>query len=108
MSSSQKAALQSQLAQAQKTLQTLELSQRARETLQKMFAMKEWRDLEKLAKKLSDAAQQGKNGNDTLTPEQIKKMQKELEDLAKKLNSDQAMRDYIQKLREAMKKAEGG
>jgi len=104
----QKAELQALLARAQRALQTLQLSERARKTLQKLFSMKEWQDLQKLAKKLSDAAQEGKNGNDTLTPEQIKKMQRELEDLAKKLKDDQAMRDYIEKLREAMNKAEGG
>ena len=86
----------------------MELSEQARKTLSKLFSSKEWKALEALAKQLHKAAQEGKKGNDTLTPEQIKQMQKQLEELAKQLKDDKAMRDYIQKLREAMKKSEGG
>lgn len=105
---SERSQIEAALERAEKDLQTLELSQQARKTLEKLFSMKEWQDLQKLAKKLQEAAQEGKKGNDTLTPDQIKQMQKKLEELAKQLKDDKAMRDYIEKLREAMKKAQGG
>jgi hypothetical protein len=103
-----KDALKNQLDQAKRDLQKLELSEQARKTFEKLFAMKEFQDLRKLASQLKKATQSGKQGQDKLTPEQIKELQKKLEDLAKQLKDEKAMREYIEKLRAAMKKAEGG
>ncbi len=103
--------LQEQLQQAKDDLQKIELSKQAQETFSKMMQMKEWQELQEMARKLAQnqkGQQGGKNGQQKLTKEQLEEMQKKLEELAKQLKDEKAMKEYIRKLMEAMKKKQGG
>ncbi|HVL39440.1 MAG TPA: hypothetical protein VM328_08640 [Fimbriimonadaceae bacterium] len=97
-------ALESELAKAMKDLENLKLSQEVRDMLKRMQEHPLFKEIQELAKKLRQAAQEAKEqgSQQKLTHEQIQELQKGLEELAKQLQDDEAMREYLQKMLEAM------
>lgn len=87
----------------------LELSKEAQEVFKKMAQHKLMDEIRELAKKLGQAAKDGKDSPNkpALTEAERKELQKKLEELAKQLKDDKAMEEYLKKLLEAMKNMRG-
>ena len=96
-------ALMSGIKDAKDRKQAIELSEAARKTFEKLFNMPEWKELMAMAAKLKKESKAGQAGNQELTAEQVKAMQERLEELARKLKDEAAMREYIEALKAALK-----
>jgi hypothetical protein len=102
--------LAKQAEQAKKELQStneqmeaLKLSERARKTLQKMMESKEWQELQQLAQKMRESAQEASKGEQPkLSREERLRLQEQLEELLKQLEDEEAMKEYLEALKQAM------
>jgi len=107
MSASAKAALEKKLADAQKQLQQIRLSQQAEQFLQKLQAMPDYQEAQKLLAKLAAQAQAQQAGRQSpLTPEQMKQIAARLDQLAKQFSSDAKMRALAAQMLAAARNAQ--
>jgi len=94
-------------AQAQNEMKGLELSEEARQVLDKLMNDPLFKEMQEIAEKLKQNAEQGKqSGQPQLSKEQLKEMQKQLEEMLKKLKDDKAMQEMLKKMLEALRNAE--
>lgn len=98
----ERADLKADLQSAKDHQKAIELSEAARKTFEKLMNMPEWKELMEMAAKLKKEAKAGQSGSQELTAEQVKAIQERLEELAKKLEDEEAMRAYIEALKEAL------
>lgn len=108
LSEAERAALLKEKAEAEKQLLQLKLSQDALDTFQKLFNSKEFREIMEMAKKLQKEAQAGQQGQQQLTPEQVKELEQRLEELAAQLKDPEKLKEYLDALREALKNTGAG
>lgn len=84
----------------------LQLSKEAQEVFAKMQKDPLYKELMEIEKKLAaQSKSQSSSGHSKLTDAQREEIKKKLEELAKKLTDAKAMKEYLQALIEAMKKA---
>jgi hypothetical protein len=100
--------LQAKLAEAKEALKQFELSKKAKEFLEKLMNQPEYKELMEMMEKLRKEAEAGQQGQQQITEEQVKEMIRRLEELADQLKDDEAMREYLRQMMEALKKAQGG
>jgi tetratricopeptide (TPR) repeat protein len=95
--------------QAQKEMEGLQLSKEAQETLAKLKNSPEWqeimKEMERLRKAMQDAEKQGGSERPKLTKEEIEAMKKAMEEFLKTLEDDDARKEYLEKMLEALKNA---
>ncbi|MCB8932506.1 MAG: hypothetical protein H6534_03595 [Chthonomonadaceae bacterium] len=108
LSDAQRAELSQQKADAEKQRLELKLSKEARETFDKLFNSKEFKEIMEMARKLRQEAQAGQQGQQKLTAEQVKELQDRLEELAKQLKDPEKLKEYLDALREALNHAGEG
>ena len=108
LSRSQRESLQKQLAELQKQMQQLQLSKAAQEMLERMRNNPEYKKLQEMMEKLRQNQQNMENGQpSSLSPEELKEMEQQLEELAKELKTDKDMENYIKQMEEALKEGNG-
>ncbi len=108
MSKSDMDALKTKLNAAKKSMKAIELSQKVKDMLRRLTQMPEFKEIMELMKKLAQTTQKAKAGQpQELTKEQIEEIQKKLEELADKLKDDKAMKEFLQKMLDALKRAKG-
>ncbi len=106
LSASAKAALEQKLAQAQKQLQQIRLSEQAEQFLQKLHSLPDYQEAQKLLAKLAAQAGAQQAGQPVpLTPEQMKQIADRLEQMAKKFGSDAKMRELAAQMLAAARNA---
>lgn len=106
MNEAQRKALEKRLEAARKNLANIRLSQRAELMLRRLAANKDFLEAQKLLQKLAaTAAQQKAGARSGMTKQQLEEAVKRIEELAKRLNSEAALREYAKKLLEAAKRA---
>jgi len=101
-------AMKKQMDALNKQLSQIKLSQQAMETFAKLAANPDYQEAQRLLEKLQNSSNLGWNlqsKQQPISPEQMKAMAKRLEELAKKLNSDQKLKEYAKALLEAAKRA---
>lgn len=108
LTAKQKADLLKQLAAMQKKLQTqMALTKSMQEALEKMMndpLMKEIRELAAKAQIVMQHAQSGDQQQQDMSKEEMKELQKEMDDFAKKLLSDdKLMKQYLEAIRDMLK-----
>lgn len=109
MSAAQQKALHKKLDDMGKALHQIRLSQQAQEMLSKLMSTPEYQEAQELLRKLQEQAQAEEDDEPApLTPDQMRQMADRLEELAKKLNSDEKIKEYAQALLEAAKNARLG
>jgi hypothetical protein len=85
LSSSERAALEKKLKEAEKSLLDIKLSKEVLEFLDRLHSMPEYKELMEMARKIKESAEAGERGENKLTQEQVDEMIKRLEELAEKL-----------------------
>lgn len=108
MTDAERAELMKKLAEVRERMRRLELSKKAKDFLAKLHSMPEMDEIRKLLAQAQKLASSGKEGSPTLTEEQVKELIRRLEELADKLKDEKAMREFLQKLLEALKAGCGG
>ncbi|MCH8275117.1 MAG: hypothetical protein IH851_10040 [Armatimonadetes bacterium] len=108
LSDSARQALEEQLTGLQEAMREIELSQKAREFLERLYAQPEYRELMEILRELAKASEAGQQGQQALTDEQIQEMIRRLEELADLLADDEALREWLRELIEKMKDLEIG
>lgn len=104
----QKKALEDELKRAQQDQHALELSQKARDVLNKLMNDPMFKKLQELQWNLAKNAQGAqREGRPSLTKEERLALQKALEELAKQLSSDKAMQEYLKRMMAAMSATNG-
>lgn len=89
---------------AQKDLESMQLSKEARDALKKVYDDPLWKEIQEAARKIKQNAEQSaKSGMPKLSKEERQKLQKEMEELLKKLADDDFRKEYLQKLLDAIK-----
>ena len=84
----------------------LDLSKEAKAVFQKMMQDPLFKELMEIEKKLAqDAKEASKSGHPKLTDEERKRLKEQLEKLAAQLKDPKAMKEYLEALLEAMKRA---
>jgi len=88
---------------------SIEMSQKVKDMMRRMAEMPEFKEIMELMQKLAQATSKAKSGQQPpeLTKQQIEEIQKKLEALADKLKDDKAMKEFLDKMLEALKKAKG-
>ncbi|MBS1701009.1 MAG: hypothetical protein JST12_05055 [Armatimonadetes bacterium] len=96
--------------QAQKDYANLQLSQQARDVLSKIFNDPMWKEIQEAAAKLRQNAEQQTHGasRPKLSKAELEEMRKKIEELLKQLADDDARKEYLQKLLEALKNGQMG
>ncbi len=91
-------------AQAQKDMDSMQLSKEARDVLKKVFDDPLWKKIQEKAKLMKQSAQQAaKTGKPKLTKEERQQLQKEMEEFLKKMADEDFRKAYLQKLLESLK-----
>lgn len=92
-----------------KQLEQLKLSKNVQDMLKRMLENPLYKKLLEMQQKLEEAMKEAQQNGEQqkLTHEQIEQMQKELEELAKRLKDDKAMSEYLQAMLDALKKGCG-
>jgi hypothetical protein len=91
---------------AKEALKGLELTPEQRAVLDKLLNDPMMQEIRELASKLQREASQAKNGNrPELTQEQLDEMKKKIEQFLKAMEDDDARKEYLKKLLEAIKNA---
>lgn len=91
---------------AKEALKGLELTPEQRAVLDKLLNDPMMQEIRELASKLQREASQAKNGNrPELTQEQLDEMKKKIEEFLKAMEDDDARKEYLKKLLEAIKNA---
>lgn len=107
LSEQEKAALARQRDAAKKRLGEIRLSQQAQAFLQKLQAMPEIREAQKLLSQLAEqSALQQAGQPSAMTPEQLEAAAKRLEALARQFDTDAEMKELARQLLEAAKNAQ--
>ncbi len=104
----QRKALEQQLKSAEEDAKALELSEEARKVFQKLTQDPLFKKLQELQAKMAkdlNAMQQGQRP--PLTKEEREQLKREMEELARQLKDDKAMKEYLQAMLDAMKQAKG-
>jgi hypothetical protein len=109
MSASEQKALEQKIGDMEKALHTLRLSREAQEMMSKLAAMPEFQQAQELLKKLQEESQAEQDGEPSrLTPDDMRRMADQLDQLAKQLNTDEKLKEYAQALLDAAKQARQG
>ena len=91
-------------AQAEKDLESMQLSKEARDTLKKIFDDPLWKKIQEKAKLMKASAQQAaKTGQPKMTKEERQQLQKEMEEFLKKMEDSDFRKAYLQKLLDSLK-----
>ena len=91
-------------AQAQKDMESMQLSKEARDVLKKVFDDPLWKKIQEKAKLMKASAEQAaKTGQPKLTKEERQQLQKEMEEFLKKMADDDFRKAYLQKLLDSLK-----
>jgi cell fate (sporulation/competence/biofilm development) regulator YmcA (YheA/YmcA/DUF963 family) len=106
MSAAQQKALEAKLAAARKQLESIRLSQRAEEMMRRLAANKDFQEAQRLLQKLAQSAAQQQAGTSSgMTKQQMEEAARRMDELAKRLSSEAALREYAKKLLEAARNA---
>lgn len=109
LTQAQRDALEKELESLKKNLQDLKLSEKAREFLNRLMSMPEYKELMEIAKELRKAAQKAKQNPNKppLTKEQIEELNKKIEELAEKLKNDEDLKAFLEELKKSLKECQG-
>lgn len=107
LTADQRAALKQELESLKQLQQELEISEEAQRILQEFMNSPEFQDIMKEVAKLRKAAKQVSEGK-TLTKEQIKELEKGLEELAQKLKDSKYRKEVMDALRKALEQLKAG
>jgi chemotaxis protein histidine kinase CheA len=89
---------------ALKDIESLELSQEAKEVLNKLANHPLYKEIQELQRKMQQNAEAAKRtGQPALTPEERRELQEQLEQLARRLADDVEMEEYLKAMLEALK-----
>lgn len=108
LSDAERAEMLKKLEEVKERMRKLALSKKAKDFLAKLNSMPEMKEIKKLLAEAQKLAATGKAGNPSLTEEQVKEMIRKLEELAEKLKDEKGMREFLQKMLEALKAGCGG
>lgn len=109
LSAAQQKAIEQKLAALAKQLQQIHLSQQAEAMLQKLRSTPQFQQAMDILRKLQQQAGAQQSGQPApLTQAQVEQMADQLEQLAKQLSNDAAMKAYAQQLLDAAKQARLG
>ncbi len=103
MSEQERKQIESQVADLNRQLQQIELSQAVQDMMKRMQESKEWAEIQKLMQKMQKQISEAKKGEQkNLTKEQIEEMQEMLEELAERLKDDEEMKAFLEAMKEAL------
>lgn len=114
--------LKSKMDQLKLDMKALELSQKVKDFLKKLYSQPKFKQILEMMKKLQQTNQEGKDGSlqdPKLSEKEIaelkkkleamrEQLKKELEELADKLKDDKAMQEFLDQLMKSLEDCEGG
>ena len=122
LSEQEKNDLEAQMDQLKLDMKALELSQKVKDFLKKLYSQPKFKEILEMMKKLQKTNQEGQEGslgNPKLSEAEIaelkkkleamrEQIKKELEALADKLKDDKAMQEFLEQLKKSLEDCEGG
>lgn len=108
LSPRERAEIERQMQEIQSSLQQIELSKKVQDMLDRLRNHPIYKELQEMAAKMRKAAEAGEQGQTPqLTREEIEEMKRRLEELAKMLEDDEAMQQFLEALKEALANCDG-
>lgn len=108
LSPEERRALEQQLKQVREQMRELELSEKAKKLIQDLMKRPEMREIQEILNKLKATARSGEQGAPQMSAEQMRELNKRLEQLAGMLKDEKAMREFLKHLKDAAQHAGAG